>query len=154
MNNFSFCAIYIRGGDESLLPFLMLMNELYWISVLGNLKTIAIILSVLLGVVTMFLGVCYQDALEDVEKYHYQSFKESAIKTKNETFRFFMVALASFVCCLLITVFIPSKKELYLIYGVGTTIDYLKSNDTAKQLPDKAIKALDKWLDNKSNKDD
>lgn len=130
------------------------MNELYWISVLGNLEVVAIVLSVLLGVMTIFLGACYQDSLEDVESYHTQVFKESAIKTKKEIFKFFKITLVSFVCCLLITVFIPSKKELYLIYGVGTTIDYLKSNDTAKQLPDKAIKALDKWLDDKSNKDD
>ena len=141
----------LGGGDESLLPFLMLMNELYWISVLGNLEVIAIILSVILGVVTMFLGICYQDALKNVENYHS---KESAIEAKKGIFRFFMIALVSFVCCLLMTIFIPSKKELYLIYGVGTTIDYLKSDDTAKQLPDKAIKALDKWLDDKSSKDD
>lgn len=28
------------------------------------------------------------------------------------------------------------------------TIDYVKSNETAKQLPDKCVKALDKWVDN------
>lgn len=44
-------------------------------------------------------------------------------------------------------VFIPTTKEMLLIYGVGGTIDYIKSNDTAKELPDKAVKALDKYLD-------
>lgn len=43
-------------------------------------------------------------------------------------------------------IFIPSKKELLTIYGVGTSIEYLKQNETAKQLPDKAIIAIDKWL--------
>ena len=33
-----------------------------------------------------------------------------------------------------------------MIYGVGDTIDYVKSNNTAKQLPDKCIEALDKWV--------
>lgn len=46
----------------------------------------------------------------------------------------------------LLTVFVPTKKDLLLIYGVGCTIDYIKSNDTAKQLPDKCIKALDAWV--------
>ena len=46
-----------------------------------------------------------------------------------------------------INVFIPTKNDALLIYGVGGTIDYIKSNDTAKQLPDKCIKALDKWAD-------
>lgn len=47
-----------------------------------------------------------------------------------------------------INIFIPTKNDALLIYSVGGTIDYIKSNDTAKQLPDKHIKALDKWVDN------
>ena len=39
-------------------------------------------------------------------------------------------------------------NEALMIYCVGGTIDYVKSNKTAKQLPDKCIKALDKWVDN------
>jgi hypothetical protein len=33
------------------------------------------------------------------------------------------------------------------IYGIGGTIDYLKSNETAKRIPDKCIKALDLYID-------
>ena len=47
----------------------------------------------------------------------------------------------------LVLIFIPTTKEMLLIYGVGGTIDYIKRNDTAKELPDKAVKALDKYLD-------
>ena len=47
-----------------------------------------------------------------------------------------------------INFFIPTTNEALMIYGVGGTIDYIKSNDTAKQLPDKCIKALDKWVEN------
>ena len=39
-------------------------------------------------------------------------------------------------------------NESLMIYCVGGTIDYVKSNKTAKQLPDKCVKALDKYLDN------
>ena len=52
-------------------------------------------------------------------------------------------AIAFFVS-VLINLFIPTTNQALLIYGVGGTIDYIKSNDTAKQLPDKCIKALDK----------
>lgn len=38
-------------------------------------------------------------------------------------------------------------KEAFMIWGLGGTIDYIKSNDTAKQLPDKCIEALDKWVE-------
>lgn len=33
-----------------------------------------------------------------------------------------------------------------LIFGIGGSIDYLKSNDVAKQLPDKCINAIDAWV--------
>lgn len=41
----------------------------------------------------------------------------------------------------------PSTKDAFMIWGVGGTIDYIKSNETAKQLPDKCIQALDKFVD-------
>ena len=51
--------------------------------------------------------------------------------------------------------FVPKTSEALLIYGVGTTIDYVDSNETIKQLPDKAIDALDKYLDSlNKDKDD
>lgn len=58
--------------------------------------------------------------------------------------RFIFVAI---VTCF-INLFIPTTNQALLIYGVGGTIDYIKSNGTAKQLPDKCVKALDKYLDN------
>ena len=45
------------------------------------------------------------------------------------------------------SIFIPTTKEAVIIYGVGNTIDYLKSNKTAGKLPDKALKVLDLYLD-------
>ena len=63
---------------------------------------------------------------------------------KKQFIRAFIVFVVSIIC----NVFIPTKNEALMIYGVGGTIDYIKSNDTAKQLPDKCIKALDKWADN------
>ena len=48
----------------------------------------------------------------------------------------------------LINFFIPTTNETLMIYGIGGTIYYIKSNETAKQLPDKYIKALDKWVEN------
>ena len=55
--------------------------------------------------------------------------------------------LVTIVSCV-INVFIPTTNQALFIYGVGGTIDYIKSNDTAKQIPDKCVKALDKYLDN------
>ena len=43
--------------------------------------------------------------------------------------------------------FIPSKRDMLMIIGIGGTIEYLKSNDTANKSPDKVIMAIDKLLD-------
>jgi hypothetical protein len=44
-------------------------------------------------------------------------------------------------------VVIPTQKEMLLIYGVGGAIDYVQSSDKAKELPDKAVEALSKYLE-------
>ena len=62
----------------------------------------------------------------------------------NYSKRFIFVTI---IACL-INFFIQTTNEALMVYGIGGTIDYVKSNKTAKQLPDKCIKALDKWADN------
>lgn len=47
----------------------------------------------------------------------------------------------------LVYVFIPSTKDAFLIYGVGGTIDYIKQDSVATQLPHKVLVALDKYVD-------
>lgn len=51
------------------------------------------------------------------------------------------------ILLLLASMLIPNEEEMLIIYGVGGTIDYLKSNPTATHIPDKCIKALDMYLD-------
>lgn len=59
--------------------------------------------------------------------------------------------IACFVAGVLGVVFIPTKNEALLILGVGGTIDYIKTNDTIQQLPDKCVDALDAWVDSLSD---
>ena len=54
------------------------------------------------------------------------------------------IIVFSIVCPLLIMT--PNTKQGLMIYGIGGTIDYIKQNPTARQLPDKCINALDKWV--------
>lgn len=60
--------------------------------------------------------------------------------------------IISFIIFMLGVAFIPTTKEAYMIYGLGGTIDYIKENDKAKQLPDKFINYLDKWIDEEIGK--
>ena len=66
---------------------------------------------------------------------------------KNFGLNFLNIVFPTTIIITLLFIFTPTTKEALMIWGVGGTIDYVKSNDTAKQLPDKCIEALDKWVD-------
>lgn len=111
------------------------MTEIYWITRLdaigGYFFAIALIAGIL-GTITFITSViCY--ATDTLEKVLLKKVCIGLIST---------CIISSFIL-----IFIPSTKDMYMIYGVGSTIDYLKENETAKQLPDKCIKYLDKWVD-------
>lgn len=117
------------------------MSTLYWINVLGNfyeLCMIIFVISALLGI-TFFLATIFHegDIKEDLSKVGYKGF----VKIRNTNCIVLIIST-------LVLVFLPTKNQLYIIYGVGGTLDYLKENPTAKELPDKCIKALDTWVDN------
>jgi len=117
------------------------MNEIYWITRLDSLHCLGItmfLVSLTIFIVFWLISITKDDWTgEDccTEKQKYQlrrSANYSAI---------------TFLIGLLLWVFVPTEKEALLIYGIGGTVDYIKQNPTAKQLPDKCVKALDKWVD-------
>ena len=125
------------------------MSEIYWITRLTcicNFLTAVAVVSFLISVFTVVFVVCNRIEANNYEKggenwnYYMQRFKMFLSYFK----RFIFVTI---VACF-INLFIPTTNEALMIYGIGGTIDYVKSNETAKQLPDKYIKALDKWVDN------
>lgn len=62
--------------------------------------------------------------------------------------RFAILALVG----ILGVIFVPTTKEALVIYGVGGTIDYVKQDTVVQKLPQKAIIALDKYLESINNK--
>ena len=125
------------------------MNEIYWITrldaICNFLITIAVVsfvISVVIGAFSMYNRFAADDHEEGGKYYncHMQRFKIFL--------NYFKRSIIVTLVLTVINIFIPTKNEALLIYGVGGTIDYIKSNDTAKQLPDKCIKALDKWVEN------
>lgn len=117
------------------------MSTLYWINVLGNLNDVCKIISVMSALfsIVFFIVTIFNEnnILADLSKVGYERF----VKVRNTNF----IVLIIFT---LAVVFLPTKSQLYIIYGVGGTIDYLKDNPTAKEFPDKCIKALDICVDN------
>ena len=119
------------------------MSEIYWITVLGNLSNLLITLCVCFGVAAVGIALAIM-----LEVYEYE-------EDSKQYYKWLRHCCVAFIITSIMAVFTPSTKELYAIYGIGGVIDYVQSNETAKQLPDKTIKALDKWLDemNKDEKD-
>lgn len=118
------------------------MSDLYWITVLGNLHGFFVILSVI--VFLTFIG-CLIVYLADKDDYDEN---EEYTKWFEKSYKWF---IGVFIGILLAIVFIPSTDRLYMIYGVGTALDYCKDNKEIQKLPDNAIKAINKYLENTKN---
>ena len=114
------------------------MSEIYWITRLDYIQGSLIASLILVGFAIIIAAICVCIDDRDLK----------ARKVLKWTIPSFAITLS--VLC-----FIPNTKEAMLIYGIGGTIDYIKSNDKAKQLPDKCIDALTRYVDSieKENKD-
>lgn len=125
------------------------MTEMYWITrfdgISGFLFTITVCSIIIAPVLVLiaYFNKCDSECYGENSKYYKRyinTYKKCVYWAKG-----FGIAL---VLSTFINIFIPTTNEALLIYGVGGTIDYIKSNNTAKQLPDKCVKALDKWVEN------
>ena len=117
------------------------MEDLYWITRFDAIHGVSMAFAIVLGIIMI---VCFFLRLD------------GTTRTKSTDITFW-TTLPLTVIFIFVTVLIPTTQEALLIYGLGGTIDYMKDNDTTKKLPDKAIIALDKYLDSlnedKENKD-
>lgn len=125
------------------------MNEIYWITrldVICLFLTLIAVFSAIATVVLFFIGLIKRSD-SDIYNEDSQTWKRH-IETSKMCFYFAKKCAVVFCVSVFMNTFIPTTNDALLIYGVGGTIDYIKSNETAKQLPDKCVKALDKYLEN------
>ena len=125
------------------------MNEIYWITRFDGICvffTLIAVFSVIATVVLFFIGIIKRSDA-DIHNEDGKTWEQHIETSKMCLYLAKRCAIIFFVS-FSINFFIPTTNEALLIYGVGGTIDYIKSNDTEKQLPDKCVKALDKYLDN------
>ena len=125
------------------------MNEIYWITRCDGINTLFTILMIVGTAISCVIAAVYfitnGQAIYDKSRGHETSFKEQeGYKNTCKSILKYSIPIA-IVSCLLM-VFIPTTKQALLIYGIGGTIDYVKSNPVVKQIPDKCITALDKWV--------
>ena len=114
------------------------MNELYWLTRLEYIQNFLVIVMSVSGI-ALFISFMVWTMANYVEE------AKSALK-------WIIGSFTTLVISSLIFVFVPSTKEALLIWGVGSTIDYIQENETAKQLPDKCINALNDWVESLSDK--
>ena len=109
------------------------MSEIYWITRLDTIQGFCIAL-LTIGVACIFIS-CLRTLISS-------NTTEPVITTK-----FKRVGIILTGVFLPLTMFVPGSRDAMLIFGIGPTIDYVQSNETAKQLPDKCIEALDNWVE-------
>jgi hypothetical protein len=114
------------------------MNELYWLTRLEYIQNFLIIVMFVSGTAMILSFAMWAMA-------------NSVVETR-KTLSWLRCTFATLVISSLTFVFVPSTKEALLIWGVGSTIDFLQENETAKQLPDKCINALKDWVESLSPK--
>ena len=112
------------------------MITLYWLTVLGNMRILALV------VFGASLVVCFLTSFEYFDKDGNPAIKKA-----------FKIGFICMWISLLVGTLIPSKSELYAIYGVGSMIDYARNSKEVQKLPDNAVKALNIYLENIQKED-
>lgn len=118
------------------------MSEIYWITRLDGINGALIAFAIISFIVAGIAVIAW--ATENL-------YDEELLICK----RFIWTFTAIFVTSVLGIVFTPTTKDMLLIYAAGGSIEYIKNNDVAKQLPDKCIQAIDALLNEyiEDNKD-
>ena len=112
------------------------MGTLFILTRLGVIFPILIVIAALAGTISVFTGI--------------NILCEGDVERNTKTFKRSAVALA---ISLVGIIFIPTKQDMILIYGVGTTLDYLQDNEKVRQLPDKCVDALNTWIESLSEEE-
>lgn len=117
------------------------MAEIYWISRLDYICNLFIVLSIIFGTIVVVGGFTLVVSSRLDNDY------PTILKIVKRS-----ILILGF--SLLGVIFLPNTKQAYMIWGLGGTIDYIKSNETVQKLPDKTIQCLDKFLDKYLNEED
>ena len=113
-----------------------MVETLYWITRLDGIHTFGLLFTFISILVISFSCFVYLASKGDCDD-----------ETADIGFKLLKLSTLTLVMSSLIVIFVPTTKEALLIYGVGNTVDYIKSNEKAQQLPDKCIDALDAWVE-------
>lgn len=128
------------------------MFDLYLISILDSIIGVSVVFTILGLAATIVWIVCVV-LNTDIDQESPSLYEERCLRTNNTIIKIMKPFVYVGIVCLALATFLPSTKQGYVIYDVGNTIEYLQSSDKAKKLPDKAVDALSRYLDECGQKD-
>ena len=121
-------------------------SKMYWFTRLSAITTvlesILIISGILAGAALIFWVIIYLSAPEYITDE--EGGKERYLKFGSKVL---CISIIVFAIGLIGRTFTPTTSEALVIYGVGESVEYLQNNKNAVQIPDKALQALNKYLD-------
>lgn len=112
------------------------MKELYFITLVGNMNIAAWIIFGVLCFAAFVIGLAY--FMGDIDNVLVKKLSKPIITVA--------------VICLILGILLPNKQDTYIIYGIGSVVDYIQENDEARQLPDKTVKVLNALADEYTEK--
>ena len=115
------------------------MEEIYWLTRLNGINIFFNVMTVF-GIVFTVISIGGYIVTKN-DDYVDDCWKELWIKL-------FKYCFPTTIIITLLFMFTPTTKEAFMIWGLGGTIDYVKSNEKIKELPDKAVNVLDLWVNN------
>ena len=118
------------------------MELFYWITRFDALRMVFDTILISSGILGGILVVVLIIGNTDIDECHFKSI-----------LKYLKIFASAFIITLILKAFVPSTKEAFMIYGVGSTIEYLKDNEKAMGLPDKCINALDAWVEELNKKE-
>lgn len=107
------------------------MSEIYWITRLDYIQGLAIA-GLVVGLFLLLVWIVVRP-VDDCDE----------IEMRRGLFRWMITIMVTSSVAL---TFIPSTKEMLLIWAAGGSLEYITNNETIKQLPDKCVQAIDALL--------
>ena len=115
---------------------------IYLLLMLDNITTLFTavgVLSALIWTATAILSIIGESSLDN----RCSDWTEKGVAL---TKRIRNIMLKVFIPFLTLGTFLPTSKQAAIIFSVGQTIEYVKGNEKLKELPDKAVMCLDKFI--------
>ena len=69
-----------------------------------------------------------------------------SVNQRNTINKIKTIALRVLIPAAIVLTFVPNSKQAAIIFTAGGAIEYVQGNDKIKELPDKAVECLDKFV--------